>query len=60
MIFNVPRLIYNTIDTVNNQSIYRLIGYASSNYAGSPKDWKLVIRYCFFINGIIISWCSKK
>lgn len=34
--------------------------YANSNYAGDPKDCKSVMGYCFFINGAVVSWCSKK
>lgn len=41
-------------------SPYGLRRYTNSNYAGDPKDCKLVMRYCFFINGAVISWCSKK
>lgn len=33
---------------------------ANSNYAGNPEDWKLVMEYYFFINGIVVLWCSKK
>ncbi len=41
-------------------SPFKLIGYGNSSYAGDPEDRKSVIRYCYFINGAIISWCSKK
>lgn len=41
-------------------SPYCLTGYADSNYAGDPEDYKSVIGYCFFINRDIISWWSKK
>lgn len=39
---------------------YGLTGYADSNFAGGPKDRKLVIGYCFFLNGAVVSWSSKK
>ncbi len=37
-----------------------LIGFADNNLAKDPKDRKLVIGYCFFLNGAIVSWYSKK
>lgn len=43
-----------------NTEPYSLIGYADSNYAGDPEDQKLVMGYCFYLNGAVISWCSKK
>ena len=52
------RITYNTSKVKN--SPYRLIKYRDRNYARDPKDCKSVIRYCFFINGDIISWCNKK
>lgn len=39
---------------------YGLIGYADSNFAGDPKDWKSVMGNCFFLNGAVVSWSSKK
>lgn len=39
---------------------YGLMGYANSNYAGDPEDRKSVMGHCFFINGAVASWCSKK
>lgn len=39
---------------------YGLIGYAESNYAGDPEDRKSVMGYCFYLNGAVVSWCSKK
>lgn len=41
-------------------SPYGLTGYADSNCAGDPEDCKLVMGYCFFINGAVVSGCSKK
>lgn len=37
-----------------------LIGYANSNFAGDPKDRKSVIENCFFLNGAVVLWSSKK
>lgn len=39
---------------------YGLIGYTDSNYAGDPEDRKSVMGYCFYVNGALVSWCSKK
>lgn len=39
---------------------YGLIGYADSNFAGDPEDRKSVMGYCFFFNGAVVSWSSKK
>lgn len=38
---------------------YGLIGYAD-NFARDPEDRKSVIGYCFFLNGAVVSWRSKK
>lgn len=40
--------------------LYGLVRYGNSNYAKEPKNSKSVMRYCFFINGGMVSWCSKK
>lgn len=39
---------------------YGLVGYVDSNYAGDPEDRKSVMGNCFFINGGVVSWGSKK
>ena len=39
---------------------YGLIGYGDSNFAGDPEDRKSVMGYCFFLNGAVVSWSSKK
>ena len=39
---------------------YGLIGFIESNFAEDPKDRKSVMSYCFFLNGAVVSWCSKK
>lgn len=41
-------------------SPYGLISYTDSNFAGDPKDRKSVMGYCFFLNGAVVSWSSKK
>lgn len=41
-------------------SPFRLVRYGDSNSAGDPKDKNSIMRYYYFINGAIISWCSKK
>lgn len=46
--------------TPAGQPLFGLIGYADSNYVGDPEDRKSVMGHCFFINGAIVSWCSKK
>ena len=40
--------------------LYGLIGYADSNFAGDPEDRKSVMENCFFLNGAVVSWSSKK
>ena len=39
---------------------FRLIRYGNSNYTKDLKDRKSIIRYCYFINRVVISWFSKK
>ena len=39
---------------------YGLIGYAESNFAEDPADRKSVMGYCFFLNGAVVLWSSKK
>ncbi len=39
---------------------FGLKGYADSNFAGDPEDRKSVMGYCFFLNGVVVSWSSKK
>lgn len=39
---------------------YGLVGYADSNFAGDSEDRKSVMGYCFFLNGALVSWSSKK
>lgn len=41
-------------------SPYGLVDYADSNFSKDPKDWKLVIGYCFFLNKAVVSWSSEK
>lgn len=44
----------------NRQLLYRLVGYAKSNYTGNLKDQKSMMGHCFFINRIVVLWYSKK
>ena len=37
-----------------------IVGYADSNYAGNPEDRKSIMGYCFFMNGAVVTWSSKK
>ena len=46
--------------TARDSPPYGLIGYADSNFAGDPEDRKSVMGYCFFLNGAVVSWSSKK
>lgn len=39
---------------------YGLINFVDSNFIRDPKDYKSVMNYYFFLNRIVISWCSKK
>lgn len=39
---------------------FSLIGYGNSSYVRGPKDKKLVIGYCYFLNRAAIFWYSKK
>lgn len=39
---------------------YSLISFVNSNFAKDPKNYKLVINYCFFLNREIVFWYSKK
>lgn len=31
-----------------------------SNFASDPRNQKLVMSYCFFLNGVVVFWYSKK
>lgn len=56
-------LIFNwesTEQLPRNSSPYGLVGYANSNFAEDPEDWKSVMSYFFFLNGTVVSWSSKK
>ncbi len=39
---------------------YDLVGYADSNFTGDLEDRKSVMGYCFFLNGAVVLWSSKK
>lgn len=34
---------------------YGLTGYADSNFTRDSEDRKLIMGYCFFLNGVLIS-----
>ncbi len=36
-------------------SLFGLIGYRDSSYAGDPKNRKSVMGYCYFLNGAVVS-----
>lgn len=40
-------------------SLFKLVRYRDSSYTRDPKNKKLIIRYYYFINGAIVSWCIK-
>ena len=39
---------------------YRLVRYVDNNFAGDLEDQKSVMGYCFFLNGVMVFWSSKK
>lgn len=47
-------------ETSDRQLQYKLVGYINSNYASDPEDQKWIMRHCFFINGEVVLWYSKK
>lgn len=62
-----PKLTYKNVLQLINQTkalmapeSYGFIEYAGSKYAGDHEDCKLVIRYYFYLNRALISWCSKR
>lgn len=58
-----PELVYGQRPDKSSPTLlalYKLVGYRDSNFAGDPKDKKSVIRYYFFLNGVLILWSSKK
>lgn len=36
-------------------SVFNLIGYGDSSYTGDGKDKKLVMGYCYVLNGAVVS-----
>ena len=40
--------------------LFKLIRYKNSGYARDFENEKSVIEYYYFINEVIVSWCSKK
>lgn len=45
---------------LKKQLFYSLTSYMDSNFASDPKNQKLVMSYCFFLNRVIVFWYSKK
>ena len=39
---------------------FGLIEYRDNSYVRDPKNKKFIMGYCYFINILFISWCSKK
>lgn len=40
--------------------LFGLKGYTNNNFINDSKDWMLVMSYCFFLNGAVVSLNSKK
>lgn len=40
--------------------LYGLTGFANNNFARDSRDRKSVMRYCFFLNRVVVLWFSKK
>ena len=47
-------------DTPAVSSPFSLIKYGDRSYVNDLKDRKLVIDYCYFLNGAVVFWCHKK
>lgn len=41
-------------------SSFRLMGYEDNSYVEDFKNKKSIMKYCYFINTVVISWYSKK
>lgn len=41
-------------------SPFGLIRYGDSNYADDRENRKSVVGYCYFLNGVVMTWYSKK
>lgn len=37
-----------------------MVAYSDSNFAGDKEDSISTYGYCFILNGVAVSWCSKK
>jgi hypothetical protein len=52
-------LVYmNRIGSINDS--VQITGYSDADWAGDKSDRKSTTGYCVFINGNIVSWCTKK
>lgn len=40
--------------------LYNSVSYIDNNFAKGPKDYKLIMKYYFFFNNIIVLEYSKK
>ena len=56
------RLIYrrDSAHLMESYKPYDIVKYIDSIYEGNPKDRKSIISYCFFMNGAVVKWSSKK
>lgn len=43
-----------------NLLYYNLIGYTENNFTKNIKNWKLIMKYYFSLNGVVISEKNKK
>ena len=44
----------------NNPPPYDMTDYVNNKFVGNLADQKLVMRYYFFFNRVVVSWSSKK
>lgn len=47
-------------NSLRHLPLFGLKGFVNSNLANKPKDYKLVIGYCFYFNNTVIFWSIKK
>lgn len=45
---------------LRNPSLIDLIIFANNSSTEDLEDQKSVISYNLFLNGVVVSWCSKK
>lgn len=39
---------------------YELTKYINNNHPRNIEDYKSMMKYCFFINKVVVFWYSKK